>query len=205
MIYSYYYATEVIFMDKYEIRTNKKKKAIINAALELFREKGYRNTSIKEIASNAGVSQVSIYNYFESKENLVKECAVMLFQDTQDKVLALMSEKKGFKEKLLQAVSLCSKSPYDLLKEYFSQDALEDKVFLELFQNGVNRIRLDIFSSFIDLGKDEGVINSAISTDSILNYLSIASERQNNWTSLSEHQEKSKELYQLILYGLIGR
>lgn len=192
-------------MDKYEIRTDKKKKAIILTSLELFGEKGYINTSIKEIASHAGVSQVSIYNYFGSKEKLVKECASMLFQNTQEKIMALLSEKSGFKEKLLKAVSLCSERPYDLLEDYFSQDALEDKVFIELFQDGVRKIRLEILSSFIELGKDEGVIDSTISTDGILNFLSIASEIQNTWTSQSEHQKKSKELYQLILYGLIGR
>jgi AcrR family transcriptional regulator len=192
-------------MYKYEIRTNRKKKAIIVSALELFREKGYINTSIKEIASHAGVSQVSIYNYFGSKESLVKECASMLLQDTQEKIMTLLSEKSGFKEKLLQAVSLCSERPYDLLEEYFSKDAMEDKVFIELFQDGVSKIRLDILSSFIELGKKEGVIDSTISTEGILNFLSIASEIQNTCTSQIELQEKSKELYKLILYGLIGR
>lgn len=119
--------------------------------------------------------------------------------------MILLSEKSGFKEKLLQAISLCSKRPYALLEEYFSQDALEDKVFIELFQEGVSKIRLDILSSFIELGKKEGVIESTISTESILNFLSIASEIQNSYTSQNELQEKSKELYQLILYGLIGR
>lgn len=191
-------------MDKYEIRTNKKKKAIIEAALKLFRKKGYMNTSIKEIASQAGVSQVSIYNYFGSKGSLVKECASMLLQHSQEEIMALLSEKSGFKEKLLQAISLCSERPYDLLEEYFTQDALDDKVFIELFQEGVSRIRLDILSSFIGIGKKEGVIDSTISTETILNFINIVSEIQNTWTSQSELQVKSKELYQLILYGLIG-
>ncbi|WP_341876629.1 TetR/AcrR family transcriptional regulator [Defluviitalea saccharophila] len=192
-------------MDKYTIRTNKKKQAIIVSALELFREKGYINTSIKEVASRAGVSQVSIYNYFGSKENLVQECAAMLLQNTQEKVMSLLSEKNGFKEKLLKAVSLCSQRPYDLLEEYFSKDALEDKVFIELFQESVSKIRLDILASFIELGKKEGVVDSTISTETILDFLSIALEMQNSCTSQSEHQKKSKELYKLVLYGLIGQ
>ena len=46
----------------------KKKQAIIQAALQLFKEKGFKETSIKSIAEVAEVSPVSIYNYFGSKE-----------------------------------------------------------------------------------------------------------------------------------------
>ena len=52
----------------------KDKKAIITkAALELFSEQGYHNSSISKIASKAGVSKGLMYNYFESKEALIME------------------------------------------------------------------------------------------------------------------------------------
>jgi AcrR family transcriptional regulator len=192
-------------MNKYEVRTQKKKTAIIEAALRLFREKGYTNTSINEIAALAGVSAVSIYNYFNSKEGLVKECAAMLLDETNQSVLALLSEKTGFREKLLHVVSLCAERPHELMEEYFSKAALNDKVFINLLQNGVNEIRMDILSAFIECGKEEGAINAAISTDSILEYLRAASTMQDKWETQKEYKEKSKELYQLILFGLIGR
>lgn len=192
-------------MNKYEIRTQKKKNAIIETALSLFKEKGYTNTSINEIASIAKVSAVSIYNYFGSKEELVKECASMLLGETSEMVANLLNKDLSFKEKLLEAVSLCSKKPHELLEEYFSQEALEDKVFMELFNESVNTIRLDIFADFVESGKREGDIDEKISTDSILKFLAVASSIQATWETQKEHKEKSKELYQLILYGLIGR
>lgn len=78
---------------KYEIRTQKKKDAIIKASLELFRTKGYTNTSINEIAANTKVTAVSIYNYFQNKENLVRECASALIGETQEMVNALLHEE----------------------------------------------------------------------------------------------------------------
>ena len=59
--------------------------------------------------------------------------------------------------------------------------------------------------SFIECGKEEGAINAAISTDSILEFLRAASTIQDKWETQKEYKEKSKELYQLILFGLIGR
>lgn len=46
--------------------------AIMQAALELFGHDGYHSTSISKIAKEAGVSKGLMYNYFDSKEDLLK-------------------------------------------------------------------------------------------------------------------------------------
>jgi AcrR family transcriptional regulator len=46
--------------------------AIIDAALRLFRERGYDATTMRAIASEAGVSVGNAYYYFESKEQLIQ-------------------------------------------------------------------------------------------------------------------------------------
>ncbi len=55
-----------------EIRTTKKE-LIMNAALEEFAEQGYHASSINKITKRAGVSKGLLYNYFESKDALLKE------------------------------------------------------------------------------------------------------------------------------------
>lgn len=47
--------------------------AILNAALDLFQERGYEATTMRSIAEKAGVSLGSSYHYFPSKEHLVLE------------------------------------------------------------------------------------------------------------------------------------
>lgn len=47
------------------------KAEILQAALELFAEKGFENTSISAIARRAGLSQGLMYNYFASKDALL--------------------------------------------------------------------------------------------------------------------------------------
>lgn len=42
------------------------------AALRLFAEKGFHNTSISAIAKAAGISKGLLYNYYDSKEDLLK-------------------------------------------------------------------------------------------------------------------------------------
>lgn len=48
----------------------RREEAIIEAAKELISEKGYRNTSIEEIAEKAEVGPATVYNYFSSKSGL---------------------------------------------------------------------------------------------------------------------------------------
>ncbi|QHT58615.1 TetR/AcrR family transcriptional regulator [Paenibacillus lycopersici] len=192
-------------MNKYEARTNKKKDAIIQSALELFREKGYTNVSINELAATSGVSSVSIYNYFGNKEGLVKECMRILIRETTQAVECLMKEEVGFKDKLLRAVALCAEMPNQLLDRYFSKEAIDDKVFIQLFSESAKEIRMDILSVFIESGREEGSIDSSISTETVLEYLQAIAGIQDQWGTASEFRTKADELYKLMLYGLIGQ
>jgi AcrR family transcriptional regulator len=46
--------------------------AIIDAALDLFRERGYEATTMRAVAAQAGVSVGNAYYYFDSKEQLIQ-------------------------------------------------------------------------------------------------------------------------------------
>ncbi len=50
-----------------------KREAILASAFEIFNEKGFYNTKIEEIAQRAGVGKGTVYLYFSSKEDLLRE------------------------------------------------------------------------------------------------------------------------------------
>jgi AcrR family transcriptional regulator len=50
--------------------SKKKREKILQAATELFTEKGFVNTNVEDIAVAAGVSKQTVYSHFGSKENL---------------------------------------------------------------------------------------------------------------------------------------
>ena len=53
--------------------TDRKRQAIIQAAINEFRENGFEITSMDKIAATAGVSKRTVYNHFPSKEELFAE------------------------------------------------------------------------------------------------------------------------------------
>lgn len=68
-----------------------KKALIIENALELFANNGFHNTSINMIASRVGISKGLIYNYFNSKEDLIKE---IVFKGIDDLILNIFDPNK---------------------------------------------------------------------------------------------------------------
>jgi len=58
---------------QFEDIREEKKTLIMDVALEHFAKEGYHNTTISHIAKHAGISKGLMYNYFESKEELLSE------------------------------------------------------------------------------------------------------------------------------------
>lgn len=74
------------------------------AALKLFIKNGITATTTKEIARNAGVSEGSIYNYFESKSDLAYKLFVRYMDEFREELLEKASSVTGPSEKLSGAV-----------------------------------------------------------------------------------------------------
>ncbi|MBS3807120.1 MAG: TetR/AcrR family transcriptional regulator [Bacteroidales bacterium] len=58
---------------QYEAIREEKRSKILDAALKLFGYEGYHSSSISKIARKAGISKGLVYNYFDSKEEIVQE------------------------------------------------------------------------------------------------------------------------------------
>ncbi|MBC1385415.1 TetR/AcrR family transcriptional regulator [Listeria innocua] len=191
-------------MNNYEKRTLKKKTAIIQAALSLFGKQGFSDVSIKDIASLAGVSQVSIYNYFGNKEALVAECAKIIMQDTITLAEEILVSEVTFTDKLARAIQLCQAEINVSLSKFISTEASKDSQFITLLVNNINKLKKDIYMKYVAAGKKAKVINNDISDDVIQLFIDAI-----NGLGLTvpeeELEKKQAEIIHLFLYGLIGK
>ncbi|MDT9000682.1 TetR/AcrR family transcriptional regulator [Paucibacter sp. APW11] len=60
--------------------SDRKRQAIVRAAVEEFRSQGFARTSMDGVAAAAGVSKRTVYNHFPSKEELFAEILGQLWQ-----------------------------------------------------------------------------------------------------------------------------
>ena len=69
------------------------RQAILDAALDLFAQKGFFGTSLRDVATVVGVRESALYNYFPSKEALF-EALILADQNSKVERLASLAEER---------------------------------------------------------------------------------------------------------------
>lgn len=67
------------------------RQAILDAALDLFAQKGYFGTSLRDVASTVGVRESALYNYFDSKDALF-DALILADQHSKIERLSLIAD-----------------------------------------------------------------------------------------------------------------
>lgn len=192
-------------MNQYQKTTEKKKQAIIQAALQLFKEKGFKETSIKSIAEVAEVSPVSIYNYFGSKDNLVALCVNDLFEEITQQAEDILKSNLAFNTKLDQALDLCQEKMSQQISDYFQDKTVRDPAFSSLLTKAISAKKRDIYRTYINLGKEEGLIARDLSTELILNVMDALNSVGNQLAHSDNFETDVKQIHQIFLYGILGK
>ena len=68
------------------------RQAILDAALDLFAEKGYFGTSLRDIATVVGVRESALYNYFPGKDALFSALMTASREHKAEQLAALLAE-----------------------------------------------------------------------------------------------------------------
>jgi AcrR family transcriptional regulator len=68
---------------------------ILNAALDLFASRGVEETTMSDIAEDAGISAGAIYRYFPGKDDLIRECYLRVYREAQERLEAARREADG--------------------------------------------------------------------------------------------------------------
>ena len=192
-------------MNQYQKTTEKKKQAIIQAALHLFKEKGFKETSIKSIAEVAKVSPVSIYNYFGSKDSLVALCVNDLFEEIAQQAEDILKSNLAFNTKLDQALELCQEKMSQQISDYFEDKTVRDPAFSSLLTKAITAKKRDIYRTYINLGKEEGLIDRDLSTELILNVMDALNSVGNQLAHSDNLETDVKKIHQIFLYGILGK
>ncbi len=195
-------------MNGFERAKQRKRQSIMSAALELFRQHGFKRVGIYEIARSAGVSQVTMYRHFGSKENLVREVIKSFTQEIMDKYKEFIRGDLPFKEKLeaiiLDKNKLASQFDGELLKSIWFDDPELRDYMEKLWKQEVPAITQEFFQQ----GRRQGYISKKISDESINLFFEVLRRGLVSSPDIMEQMRKKpriiKDLISLYLYGLNG-
>ena len=66
------------------------RKLITDTAIELFKEKGYENTTVTDICKTSGITKGTFYYHFPNKDEITREFYEQIYQDFQDVFFDIM-------------------------------------------------------------------------------------------------------------------
>lgn len=78
-----------------ESKKSIKENNIIEAAEKVFNAVGFKNAKMEDIASEAGITKVTLYSYFQSKENLYLAITYKALQLLNDRYYASLDKHKN--------------------------------------------------------------------------------------------------------------
>ncbi len=147
-------------------KTSDKRTTILDAALRTFVRRGYAETKVSEIASEAGVAEGTLYNYFNSKEELLlalfDEKWNSIITEIRGKINSLDDPNEKLKAVFALVVRMFKKNRQ--LAELFMIDIKQSSIFLNNYT--INRIIefLDLIEEILKEGKQKGIYRRDIDT-----------------------------------------
>lgn len=129
---------------------SKKKEQIESAALKLFTEKGFRETTLNDIVTEADVSLATIYKHFKNKQELFEGLSIPELkylrpqyerkkQEIVNTALMLFGEK-GYNETSLDEIAKVCGFTRANLYQYFTS---KEELFKEIIQQGKVLLQLN--------------------------------------------------------------
>jgi AcrR family transcriptional regulator len=189
-------------------RPENRRSELLAIAARLFAEKGFRATTVRDIADAAGILSGSLYHHFDSKESMVDEI-LSSFQDElfgqYDEILASDDDART---KLQRAVLVS----FDAIDKHHDEVAIfqNDAAYLLTFDRfgylaDRNQQSRDVWLRLLQEGIDAGVIRDDLDLE--LTYRFI---RDTVWVAVSwyrpggrrTHTEIAQQYLSILLEGI---
>ena len=191
-------------MNGFQLRREKKENAILQAALTLSMKSGIQKVTIAEIAEKANVSQVTIFNYFESKDNLIQMVLKLYVDQTWDEQRKILDSDLPFKDKLKQLIFNESEYANHIHDDFF-------QYLVKYYSNGKNYIEelyinegIPRLIAFFNEGKEQRIIDPNLSDEAILIYIQMFKEYLQRQDVAQNILPIAEELTKLFFYGIVG-
>jgi AcrR family transcriptional regulator len=111
---------------KREQLRQERREQILEAALTVFGQKGFHAANVSDVAAQAGVSQGTIYWYFDSKEELLTAALLSFFGDFEEEMLSGLQAEASAEAKLralgrqMEAFAAGAQGLFPLFMEYWA-------------------------------------------------------------------------------------
>jgi AcrR family transcriptional regulator len=184
------------------------------AAVQTFAEKGYRGSTVEEIAKRCGYSAAAIYTYFEGKDDLLQEALTSVTRGVREMLDDPIPDAVGFEIRLnwiLARVAKYATENRSLFVIFLSQRADFDgslRARLGEIAHSDHEFFTAKFTSIMKLGLAEGVLQPWPADEHAVALLGLFKAYFLRWMAadepydLGDHQERIVDIF---LHGSASR
>lgn len=201
---------------KNRLSAGERKQAIVEAAIRLFSEKGFRGVTTRELAHAVGVSEPVLYQHFQTKQDIYAAILDSMSAELAAKVeqtQALMANPALTDRDVLRAMALKITQWYREKPElcrllHFS--ALEAHEFSELFFARHASLHFEILKKYLEKAMAQGRLRRVTSSTAVWVFLGMVIHHQN--TLALQHfnpypqpiEQTIDEMVDLFLNGILA-
>lgn len=136
-----------------------KRRRIIDAAVEVFAEKGFFGAKVSEVAKRAGVADGTIYLYFESKDDIL----ISLFEEKMDDIIQRLTQlldghsdpETKMRRYIAEHLELVSEQPH--LMQVLTVELRQSARFIKEYRPQGFKRYLAVIGSILEEGQAQGV------------------------------------------------
>lgn len=154
---------------------------ILDAAREVFADRGYHETRLEDIAAGAGFSKASLYNYFNDKEEIFLSLAVREYGRVVEAIESIIKEDLSFEQSLGRILReifshfgehfafVLATSNYQMIGLMHAEMGKHENL-TESFREELQRVQ-KLFEQFIRAARKSGVVSSPLPDSALARYL----------------------------------
>lgn len=191
--------------DGFARRTRQTKAAILSAARSLFLSRGPLGTSIADIAREAGVSQVSIYNHFDGKDALLAAVVREHLDAQLTKAEAVLDLELPFTEKVARIFALGAAEDEAVTDESLANFDWADPKIQAIYDTFLAERQVPFILRFVDMGKQDGAIKEDLSGEAVVAYMEAFRHISRDPDLLQKGRDYLTSLSHLFFYGILGK
>lgn len=150
-----------------DLPVSERREAILAIAAEIFARKGFRSTTVREIADEAGILSGSLYHHFDSKETMVDEIISGFIDDMvkgyEDIVESVDDPLQALEELIRFAFSALLPHRAALKVSQNESHYLQQFERFAYLQEGYARVE-ELWTTVLERGMTAGVFRTGIDT-----------------------------------------
>ena len=149
---------ELSFMGFKDLKT----KYIVDVANKLFLERGVRDVTIKDIATEAEIGEATIYRHFLKKQNIVLASALSLKEKVFEGYFDLSKGKTGFEKVEIfynSYLNIFKSSPeyFYFINEFDAYMCMEENTSLEEYEKEIDSFKSQYLEAYEEGLKDQSI------------------------------------------------